>query len=59
MTNRSKLNRWIELNNDNIYKSLLTSRSTWRHVVPEVLSAGIVPEVLLMCLEYVLDVCKI
>jgi hypothetical protein len=22
MTNRSKLNRWIELNNDNIYKSL-------------------------------------
>ncbi len=22
MTNRSKLNRWIELNNDNMYKSL-------------------------------------
>jgi hypothetical protein len=38
---------------------LLTSRSTWCNIVPEVQSASIVPEVLLMCLEYVLGVCEI
>jgi hypothetical protein len=50
MTNRSKLNRWIELNNDNVYKGPRGPAYFKVHVVGdkqvEVRSTRIVPEVL-------------